>query len=1166
MKKLILFFIALISFLGVHAQKYTYNPGYFESDGYSSKYGIAPSRTRVDTTALPNRVDSVGVMIYWKAKNSLWVKTKMDGPGPLWIQIASGGDLSAYWDSTEVKSRFVPLTRSILTTAPLTGGSAMSGDVTLGITAADGTTTPGYVTTGDQDFGGVKNFLTRPRRAGFGIYDQGNDPPGSVFNITTSGPEVISSITTNTNGRVTWVDKRSITAGDLNTWDSSTIKTNFPIDTVATITALQAYTGKAKVLLVKDTLRGGVFSWGASGVSNGGTVFSGNGGYWTRTGVAGIYNVKWWGAKGDYNLTTGTNDYAAIAACVSYLSSIKTTYFSNTSYRPTLYFPNSDYYLISSPLVIPAGINVIADGEIAYNGSNTAGAITIGTAGELENRVEIKIRLRQRSIPTWVEPQMTSNYGIKIINAQNCKIDIPYVIGFCNNIILEGDNTGGTTGAFSYNEITIGSSIDAVRHLVLNATGTLGWVNENKFNGGNFQNSSSTSSRQESRYGIVMRSSSAYIPNNNAFYKPAFQLGYSFIPDKVADSAIAIFLEKGNINNFYDIRSENSGPILMVTKDVSFGNYAYANVFGLDNKDQLVDLSSSRNNFVISDSAKYTGAQSGAVQIFNSGFLPEKINKYNTNSYYIPGVSWAYSGDGAIHTASGSGVSLNTNYVAIAETERMGVFVQTDVVKQFAIKWDVVNQKGGRIFVRLYDGNGSIITPTSTLISPSSLSGNTTSFFGGGYVVGSDRSGRYYSFAVDTSVKKIYVAIGGGTDSLKIKSWQLFALNNIPASAYSGVKDFGGFGVAAAIPTEIKPKGTVIYNDLSVSAVPLGWQNTDGATTWIPMAAPNTGGAGYIQNQSATTQTATYNISDTATVSKTGKDTYGPYFRLTSGVKGAALQMGDPTASESTLSIWTTGIGTGPGSSNYSERMRISPTGVAIGSTTKLGALTVGSFGGVSGITSTSSAGGLLNLYTGAGPTANLGLGLINFGSVSVSNNAAGINAYAAADWTGISTPSYITFRTTPVSSVTSAEVMRITEAGNVAINKTTAAAKVDVNGDVAAVHYIGNSSTPTFTPNGATNSILGTGYTFTISGNDAHMYITITTGTGITTSGTIGDIVFNTAYSGPPVVVWSPGNINALSTNVVGFNGTLASTVTVFSSAVLLPSTTYNYNIITGK
>lgn len=738
-------------------------------------------------------------------------------------------------------------------------------------------------------------------------------------------------------------------------WDSTTTKTSFPIDTVPTIADMEAYEGKAKMVFVSDTIQGGLFNAVLTGVDNGGTCFEGVSTFWRRADENKVFDVKWWGAKGDYDLTTGTDDAGAIQACINYLASIKTS-----AFRPTLYFPGSRYYRIASPITIPAGIDVVMDGStLVYNGSNTAGAVTIGTPGEINNYGAITIRLRQRSIPTWAEPQLTSNYGVKIINAQNCKINIPYVLGFCNNIIFEGDNTGGSNGGFSYNDIFIGTSLDAVHHLTLNATGTLGWVNENKFNAGNFQNSSSTSARTQSRYGITIKSSSTYIPNNNIFYKPAFQLGYSSIPDPAADSAIGIFIDKGNANNFYDIRSENSGPIMMVTKNLSFGNYAYANIFDVDNKNQLVDLSSSRNNYVVSPDAKFSGVESGAVQIFNSGFLPDKINKYDANNYYVQGVSWTRVADGNVYPAGKVGTITN-NYITLGEYDRMGVFVSTEVAKKFAIKWDVVDEKGGRVFVRLYDGAGNIITPTSTLISPSSLSGNIVSTFGGGYVVGSDRNGRYFYFGVDTSVKKIYVAIGGGTDSLKVKSWQLYSLDNLTAAVSSGLNNqYGAFGVAAVQPTEVKPKGTIIYNDLSISSTPYSWQNVDGGNTWNIV-----GSSAFVLN-TTTAQAANFNITGNGVLGGSVIAAGGTFDAVTSGIVwtprvnsgqdagllyldggnssgaiGSSIVLrGGTYASTPGAMSFHTGTGTG---SLQPERMRIDAAGkVGIGTTTPTAPLDV---------------------------------------------------------------------------------------------------------------------------------------------------------------------------------------------------------------------------------
>lgn len=74
------------------------------------------------------------------------------------------------------------------------------------------------------------------------------------------------------------------------------------MDTVFTISGLQAYSGSARLIYVKDSIRGGLFYHRGTGVPDGGTVFAGTSGYWKRQYNRGIVHVGWWGGKTDIEI------------------------------------------------------------------------------------------------------------------------------------------------------------------------------------------------------------------------------------------------------------------------------------------------------------------------------------------------------------------------------------------------------------------------------------------------------------------------------------------------------------------------------------------------------------------------------------------------------------------------------------------------------------------------------------------------------------------------------------------------------------------------------------------------------------------------------------------------------------------------------------------------
>jgi len=96
------------------------------------------------------------------------------------------------------------------------------------------------------------------------------------------------------------------------------------LNTVSDISELIAYSGASTTLVVKDTYRGGVFNYDSTSTTvDNGITFIATGkssGRWVRdTSNAQGSHVNWYGAKGDWNMTTntGSDNAVAIQACIN---------------------------------------------------------------------------------------------------------------------------------------------------------------------------------------------------------------------------------------------------------------------------------------------------------------------------------------------------------------------------------------------------------------------------------------------------------------------------------------------------------------------------------------------------------------------------------------------------------------------------------------------------------------------------------------------------------------------------------------------------------------------------------------------------------------------------------------------------------------------------------
>lgn len=211
------------------------------------------------------------------------------------------------------------------------------------------------------------------------------------------------------------------------------------------------------------------------------------------------------------------------------------------------------------------------------------------------------------------------------------------------------------------------------------------------------------------------------------------------------------------------------------------------------------------------------------------------------------------------------------------------------------------------------------------------------------------------------------------------------------------------------------------------------------------------------------------------------------------------------------------------------------------------------------------------SLYTN-GATRTDGLGLFRgAGSATGSTTAAGVRLYNTS-----STETYnIAAKDGGGAAIYDnggAEAWTMTAAGLIGMGDTSPEEKLDVDGNVKALHYIGQSTAPGVVK-GADN-VVGTaayGATVSLSGTDAGFEVTLTTGSaGISTTGDLFTVTFNTAYGAAPVVVYSASNAAAGSYPLTGYTYSTATTTTVvLTNAVtnLTDETDYKWSfVVMGK
>jgi Pectate lyase superfamily protein len=486
-----------------------------------------------------------------------------------------------------------------------------------------------------------------------------------------------------------------------------------------------------------------------------------------------------------------TDDGSKLAAIVQTLKS-----------GDILYFPSGKDFVTTTTVTIPVGVHVVMDSPLTYKG--TGQALVIGQSGSSNNRVNLKLDVVKETQSDWTSEDVI---GIKLINTIASSIDIVRAQGF-----TIGVQCIGSGGGFVYNEISLGDiSNNKIGVDCTNETsGGIGWCNENQFIGGRFWCGSSTN-LTKSRYGVRITSKDGtyVVNNNNNFLKPSFELK---TPN--TGEAIPVLVEQGEQNAFKECRNEsNSATFARVSNNSTENTFTtgYGFVTVEDNSNFPASFTSSRRDESIDNMNKL---------IFNSGNLREKTVPYDgSTTFNVAGMFIGNSGNASTNKAL-TGITMNTNSITVSSSRAIGIRIPTSSAKRFVVRRDVNPSNAGRISIRCFDANSSLLYSTSTAYvkGKSNRAPVANSAFGGVYRMGAVSQQDFF-FAVSDEVKFVDVLFSEG----EISSMSIYTDAANLSTPFNPVTDEKESLALTAPTIGGWKKGKRLYNDDLFPGGYLGW-------------------------------------------------------------------------------------------------------------------------------------------------------------------------------------------------------------------------------------------------------------------------------------------------------------------------------------------------------
>lgn len=266
--------------------------------------------------------------------------------------------------------------------------------------------------------------------------------------------------------------------------------------------------------MITDSGREGLFYYDSKDVSsadNGGTILVSSGRRFKRLYSGGI-DVRWFGAKGDYNGRTGTDNTAAILAAI------------NAAQKgETVFIPNGQYYVtgdIALPLTTVKKVKFEVFGDVYFKPG--AGFIIEGAYQDF--RSYGLLCGMNTGATTEAAYSAYLGTGLLLKNTVNCHIEVNEIKDFKYGIHMTGEAYSAPVAGCQYNKIHFNSIHHNYAQIRISIAGTVSpsnWNNESFWYGGQLGRGPKGTFGNGGWYGILMirdASATAGMMSGNMFY------------------------------------------------------------------------------------------------------------------------------------------------------------------------------------------------------------------------------------------------------------------------------------------------------------------------------------------------------------------------------------------------------------------------------------------------------------------------------------------------------------------------------------------------------------------------------------------------------------------------------------------------------------------------